>query len=223
VQERHPRLLIENCSSGAMRADFSLLSVTHLQSTSDQQDFRLYPPIAASAPASILPEQAGNWAYPHVDMTDEETAFTLVTGLAGRLYLSGFLHELRAPQFELVREAVALHRRLRADLDTSVPFWPLGLPGWDDTAIVLGSHTRGGDLLFIWDRAAEAQTIQVPGVEGRVAQVFPSTGASWTITSTTGELVVETVKGMSARVLLVEADPSASASISANTTSRRSG
>ena len=64
VQQRHPSLLIENCSSGAMRADYALLAVTHLQSTSDQQDFRLYPPIAASAPASILPEQCGNWAYP---------------------------------------------------------------------------------------------------------------------------------------------------------------
>ncbi|WP_448003089.1 glycoside hydrolase family 36 protein [Agromyces bauzanensis] len=205
VQARHPNLLIENCSSGAMRADFSLLAVTHLQSTSDQQDLRLYPPIAASAPASILPEQCGNWAYPHVDLTDEETAFTLVTGLSGRLYLSGFLHELRSAQVRLVREAVELHRRLRADLETSIPFWPLGLPGWDDDVVALGHRTRRGDLLFIWDRTEDAQAFQVPGMAGRVTQLFPCAAAPWTVSSSIdGDLEVETMERMSARVLLVE-------------------
>ncbi len=73
-----------------MRADYHLLAVTQLQSTSDQQDFRLYAPIAASAPLSILPEQCGNWAYPEAGMSDDETVFTLVSGLAGRFYLSAF-------------------------------------------------------------------------------------------------------------------------------------
>ena len=83
--------MFENCSSGAMRADFAMLELFDLQSTSDQQDFRLYPPIAAGAPLQMLPEQAGNWAYPQPWMSDEEIAFTMVTGLSGRLYLSGFL------------------------------------------------------------------------------------------------------------------------------------
>ena len=50
VLDRHPALVIENCGSGAMRADFAMLSRLQLQSTSDQEDFRLYPPIAAAAP-----------------------------------------------------------------------------------------------------------------------------------------------------------------------------
>ena len=68
-----------------------MLARFDLQSTSDQQDFLLYPPIAAGAPVQILPEQAGNWAYPQPSMSHEEIAFTMVTGLSGRLYLSGFL------------------------------------------------------------------------------------------------------------------------------------
>ena len=53
---------------------------SQLQSTSDQQDPLRYPPIAAAAPLSMLPEQAANWAYPQPDMTDEQIAFTLCTG-----------------------------------------------------------------------------------------------------------------------------------------------
>lgn len=202
VQARHPHLLIENCSSGAMRADFSLLAVTHLQSTSDQQDFLLYPPIAASAPASILPEQCGNWAYPHASMSDEETAFTLTTGLSGRLYLSGFLDHLSASQRHLVREAVDVHRLLRRDLDTSIPFWPLGLPQWDDPVIALGSHTRTGDVLFIWDRSAEPQTIDLAGIVS-ATQLFPVGAPQWEVTPEQDGIRIHTPSGASARVLRV--------------------
>ena len=62
--DRHPGLIIENCASGGMRTDYAMLSRLQLQSTSDQQDFLRYPPIAAAAPAAITPEQAAIWAYP---------------------------------------------------------------------------------------------------------------------------------------------------------------
>lgn len=200
VQVRNPGLLLENCSSGAMRADYSLLAVTHLQSTSDQQDFRLYPPVAASAPVSILPEQCGNWAYPAAGMTDEETVFTLVSGLSGRLYLSGFLHTLTPQQRALVAEAVDTHKQLRSRLPRAVPFWPLGLPGWDDETICLGLHVEGGDLLFVWDRSATSRTVVLPGVTAPVEQVFPSRDA-WQCTSTAEGLQLTTGDGIGARVL----------------------
>ena len=95
-----------------MRADFAMLELFDLQSTSDQQDFRLYPAIAAGAPVQMLPEQAGNWAYPQAWMSDEEIAFTMVTGLSGRLYLSGFLDRMAPAQLELVQGG---HRALQGD------------------------------------------------------------------------------------------------------------
>lgn len=203
VQRRHPSLRIENCSSGAMRADYALLAVTHLQSTSDQQDFRLYPPIAASAPASILPEQCGNWAYPAREMNDEETVFTLVTGLSGRLYLSGFLDELRPDQRARIREAVALHQGLRDDLREATPFWPLGLPEWDAAVICLGLHTVDGDVLFVWDRDAEPGDFTLPGVSGRAEVLFPREGAAWRLDADADGLGVMTPAGLGARVLRV--------------------
>lgn len=206
VQRRHPELLIENCSSGAMRADHALLSRTHLQSTTDQQDFRLYPPIAASAPASILPEQAGNWAYPASGMTDAETAFTLVTGLSGRLYLSGFLGELRASQRALVAEAVDLHKRLRGGLAATEPFWPLGLPAWDDDVVCLGLRGTEQTLLFVWDRSEEPNAFTIPGVHGGET-LFPAAArpaADWVVESADDGIRIATGTGLCARVLRVE-------------------
>ncbi|WP_211116587.1 glycoside hydrolase family 36 protein [Glycomyces buryatensis] len=201
VQHRHPDLLIENCSSGAMRADAALLAVSHLQSTTDQQDYRRYPPIAAAAPATILPEQCGNWAYPHADMTAEETAFTLVTGLSGRLYLSGFLHRLRVEQSALVADAVAVHKRLRDRLPRAVPFWPLGLPAWDAQVVCLGLDCSDGEtLLAVWDRADAASDIHLPGVSGTVTEVFPQSLAPWAIDHDRRGLTLRTVPGHTARL-----------------------
>src|SRR5699024_12300749 len=94
LHARSPDQVIENRRSGAMPSDWAMLSRLQLQSTSDQQDFRKYPPVAVSAPMMMLPEQAANWAYPQPGMTREEVAFCLVTGLLGRFFLSGHLNEL---------------------------------------------------------------------------------------------------------------------------------
>jgi alpha-galactosidase len=204
VQERHPSVLLENCSSGAMRADYSLLSVSHLQSTSDQQDHRLYPPIAASAPASILPEQCGNWAYPSAGMSLEETAFTLVTGLAGRPYLSGFLDRLRPEQTALVKSSVEVFTRLRHELAARVPFWPLGLPGWDDDVICIGLQGESDVLLALWNRSDSPATVRLGklgGLGGAAEEMFPATEAlaGWAATFSGSELVVELPAGPTAR------------------------
>ena len=145
VAERHPGLLLENCASGGMRADYAMLARMHLQSTSDQQNPLLYPPIAASAPMSVLPEQAGNWAYPQPGMSAEEITFTLATGVLGRLYLSGHLDGMNPEQRRLVRSAVSAHKRVRESLGRSRPTWPLGLPRWTDDWVALGLIAEGDD------------------------------------------------------------------------------
>ncbi|MGK3954254.1 alpha-galactosidase [Microbacterium sp. I2] len=202
VQERHPSLRIENCSSGAMRADYSLLAVTHLQSTSDQQDFTLYPPIAASAPVSILPEQCGNWAYPARAMSDDETVFTLVTGLSGRLYLSGFFDDLRPEQRAHIAEAVTLHKGLRSALAHSAPFWPLGLPAWDDDVVCLGLRGPDDDLIFVWDRDAASHVFTIPGA-ARAETIFPAGDTAWELSAAGDALAVAAPAGIGARVLRV--------------------
>ncbi|HEY0000685.1 MAG TPA: alpha-galactosidase [Actinoplanes sp.] len=152
LHDRHPGLILENCASGGMRADYALLTRMQLQSTSDQQDYRRYPPIAVAAPLSVLPEQSASWAYPQPEMTDEDIAYALCTGMLGRLYLSGRLDAMTAAQAGSVRDAVEAHREIRDGLTTAVPHWPLGLPGWDDPWLSLALTTGDVTYLAVWRR-----------------------------------------------------------------------
>jgi alpha-galactosidase len=211
VLDRHPELVLENCSSGGMRADAALLSRMQLQSTSDQQDPMLYPPIAASAPLSMLPETAASWAYPQPEMTAEESAFTLVTGLAGRFYLSGYLNRMDAGQLALVREAVHAARSLRPDLIRATPSWPLGLPGWDDRWVCSALHTPEHVTLSIWDRGegTDETVLHLPALLGRsvdVTTIFPRSLPAWETrwNADTGTLTVRsTLKTPTARVYIL--------------------
>lgn len=183
VLERHPQLVIENCASGAMRSDYAIMSRLAMQSTSDQQDFLKFPAIAASAPLSLLPEQAANWAYPQPEMTAEEVAFCLATGLLGRFYLSGYLNRMSAESRGLVAEAVSLAKTLTSEISAATPTWPIGLPAWEDVWVALGLRGEAAELVTIWKRGAATSTaLQFPHYVGRelaVTTVFPTTLTPW--------------------------------------------
>jgi alpha-galactosidase len=174
VLDRYPGLVIENCASGGMRTDHAMLSRLQLASTSDQQDFLRYPPIAAAAPAAIPPEQAANWAYPQPSFTDDEIAFTMCTGLSGRLYLSGHLDTMTPSQCSLVTEAVSLFKEIRSDVAVSVPFWPLGLPRWTDEWIAVGLRAPSVSYLTAWRRPGtgpDTVTLPVTHLRGQTVDV----------------------------------------------------
>lgn len=160
------------------------------------------------------PEQAGNWAYPQPEMTAEQIAFTLVTGLSGRLYLSGNLDRLDTDQLGLVTEATSVYREVTAHHRRAVPQWPVGLPGWDDDVVAVASAAQDGVLLFVWSRTAQQRTIRIPlaqlrGLPVEVTTVFPSALPGWAVSwqAEEGVLEIDTLdRGESARVLRVRAD-----------------
>ncbi|WP_374008473.1 glycoside hydrolase family 36 protein [Leifsonia sp. LS-T14] len=213
VLDRHPRLVLENCGSGAMRSDFALLSRMQMQSTSDQQDFLKYPPIAAAAPAAILPEQAASWAYPQPEMSQEEVAFCLATGLLGRFYVSGYLNRMDENQLGLVREAVATAKRIAPEIAQATPAWPLGLPTWEGpwTALALAAPTA--HLVTVWNRDPESDGAvldlgRLAGADVRITTIFPSANPEWPVhwDSEAGTLSVTNPTGeVGARVFRVEA------------------
>ncbi|WP_443729043.1 glycoside hydrolase family 36 protein [Streptomyces adelaidensis] len=158
VLDRYPGLVIENCASGGMRMDGATLAVSQLQSTSDQQDPLRYPPIAASAPTAVPPEQGAVWAYPQPDFDDDLITFTLGGALLGRIHLSGHLDRMTERQLALVREAVDTYKTIRGDLAHALPFWPLGLPGWTDEWLALGLRVPGGaSYVSVWRRGGAAE------------------------------------------------------------------
>lgn len=177
LQRRYPDLVIENCGSGAMRADYAMLQRLDLQSTSDQCDPQIYAAIAAGASMSILPEQQGNWGYAQQEMDDETAVFTLAAGITGRLYLSGFINRMNEARLELVRHAIALHRRVLAEQQQMLPFWPLGLPCFDGDWLASGlrpQSNKGTGYLTVWRRrGAQSVIVRIPK-GAKLVQVFPA-------------------------------------------------
>lgn len=207
ILDRHPDVIFENCASGAMRMDYAMMSRLDLQSTSDQQNHALYAAIAASAPASLLPEQAGNWAYPQPTMSDEDAAFALVNGMLGRLYLSGRLDQMSDEQRAVVVEATSVYKGFRDELAGSTPFWPLGLPGWFDDTITLGLHAAKGDLIAVWQRGPVqdlALPLELDDRDSAVETLFPVHLPSWNPTiSASGSLLLTPNAPLSARLFRV--------------------
>ncbi|NEG55589.1 glycoside hydrolase family 36 protein [Bifidobacterium platyrrhinorum] len=174
LYRRHPGLILENCSSGGMRTDFAQSSNFQLLSTSDQQDFRLYPVITAAAPMSMLPEQAGNWAYPERSMNDEEFTFAITNSLLGRFFLSGYVNRFSDRQMVLVEDAVEAYKNVvRPVITRSVPFWPLGLAGWTDDVVSTGLRADDTALISVWSRNCAGREVElvVPEAAGRAAEV----------------------------------------------------
>lgn len=202
VRARHPRLILENCASGAMRQDYGILAHFHLQSTSDQEDYVKYPSIITGTLAALLPEQAGIWAYPwpllfdrmnqpevlaseayRVQMADgEQTIFNMINGLCGNLYLSGRLDFMDERNLALVKEAVALYKRERSHTHHAYPIWPLGAKPYmnDDcwASLGLASEDNNRVLLAVWrlDSAQAYQELPLHRWAGRAAsirQIYP--------------------------------------------------
>jgi len=206
---RHPHLTIENCSSGAMRSDYGLLSELQLQSTSDQQDLLRYPPIAAVAPLAMAPEQAAVWAYPQPEWDSDRIAFTLCNAMLGRVHLSGFLDRMTPAQLELVAEGIRVYKQLRPYLANAVPFWPLGLPRWDDPWVAAGMRSASATHLVVWRRPdIEAGgavgpdevclPLAPPGVDADPQLLYPAAPARLRWEKAEGELRVSLPRAPSA-------------------------
>lgn len=186
VRIRHPKLIIENCGSGALREDSGILSHFHLQSTSDQEIYYKYPPVISGTLANVLPEQAGIWSFPYpimfldmikdgdarlkeeayiASMADgEETVFNMVNGMCGSLYMSGRLDECDVYNMSLVKEGIAVYKELRNHIRTAYPIWPDGrLRMNNDTFGSLGLISDAGDMitLAVWRFATNKDTYSI--------------------------------------------------------------
>ncbi|KOV97005.1 alpha-galactosidase [Streptomyces sp. NRRL B-1140] len=213
--DRHPGLVLENCGSGGLRMDYAQLAVAQLQSTSDQQDILRCPPIAAAAATAVTPEQAAIWAYPQPDHTLDEIALTLTGALLGRVHLSGFLNLMSPEQSGLVRSAICVYKELRPELGGARPFWPLGLPGWEDEWIAHGLCSRGATFLSVCRRApdnaaapAPSSTLALPHLRGRpvrpVVLYPPAADAAVEWDADAGRLTVSLPRANTAVLLRLE-------------------
>jgi len=162
VIKKYPDLIIENCSSGGMCADYAMLAKHHIQSTSDQEDYRHTAVIAANAATAVLPEQAAVWSYPMQAHDSTAVAFNMVGPMLQRIHLSGEIHLLSDDQFALVKEGVECYKAVRGDISTGMPFYPMGLPQYGDGWLCRGLKSEARVYLAVWRLDAQQDTVTIP-------------------------------------------------------------
>lgn len=144
---KYPDMIFENCGSGAMRCDNETLSHFHLQSISDQEDYDRFPSVLQGVLATLPPEKAGVWSYPYpipytplgqeadfrpddtyrkAMASGRQTAFNMVTGLFGCMYLSGGISECDEKNATLLREGCEAYKKIRHLIPRSYPIYPTG-------------------------------------------------------------------------------------------------
>lgn len=179
IKSRYPELILENCASGGMRMDYAQLEKFHLQSVSDQTDYRHTAILAANAATAVLPEQAAVWAYPVAGGDEHSAAFNMVNAMLGRIHLSGDVLHLSPQQFADVKAGVDCYKALRGSLASATAFYPLGLNAYGAHWACVGYRTDGGTYLAVWRLDAQEDTLFVPIPEAADARVvYPQNGGA---------------------------------------------
>jgi alpha-galactosidase len=153
ILSRYPDLIIENCGSGGGRMEYAMLSHLQLQSSSDQQDYRLYPAIAVGETAGVLPEQLAVWSYPLAGADTDAAAFNMVNAMLGRIHQSGRITELSAASFAQVKAGVRIYKeQIRPHTGAATAYYPLGLPDITDhvSPIALGMRSPASNFIAVW-------------------------------------------------------------------------
>ncbi len=204
VMDRYPDLIVENCSSGGMRMAYSLLSLSSIQSTSDQIDFRKYAAIASAAVTGVAPEQSAVWAYPTALDDEVATAFNMVSAMLFRIHLSGHLARMSPSKLALIEEGIACYKRLRAEIPLGNPFYPLGLAHMEDGWVAYGLHGRTCDYLAVWRAggSCDAQTVPLPR-RGRAVCLYPPQ-ATCSLWQGGDRITLQLAEPYSARLLKIE-------------------
>lgn len=194
-----PDLVIENCSSGCMRADHASEKHFYMQSVSDQEYYERMPGIVQGLVACMPPERVGIWGYPYpvpidhrisfapsVEFTarfadGHNTVFNMVQVMLGAVYLSGHIDCADEQNLALIKEAIDLYKQNRALIPKAHPVYPTGLCRMADKGIIsLGmlepeSRTL---LLAVWKTGeqtrAEIDLSAYLGKSPRLETVYPA-------------------------------------------------
>lgn len=178
LQAKYPNLIIENCSSGGMRADYMQLQHYSVQSTTDVWDNNFMVQLAAAAPTGVLPEQACIWCLPKTDFTNEQIASTIVNGMFRRIHLSAKTAFLNDEQKAVLHEGIKVYKETRHLVDKLVPFYPLGLPSAASDATVHCVGFKNDENCFITvTNMGETTDVEIPlGYSPKKAEIlYPTT------------------------------------------------
>jgi len=175
VLAKYPDLTIENCGSGGGRMEYAMLSHLQLQSSSDQEDYRLYPSIAVGESAAVLPEQLAIWSYPLANADADAASFNMVSAMMFRIHQSGNLGNLKPEAFDQVKKGLQIYKeQIRRNTRSAVPYYPLGLPDITDpvSPISLGMRSAASDYCAVWRLRGEGR-VHLPKTTAKMKVLYP--------------------------------------------------
>ncbi len=180
IMTRYPSLIIENCGSGGLRMDYAMLQQHSIQSVTDQTDYKLMAPIAASAASAVTPEQSAIWSYPLREGDREEVVMNMVNSMLLRIHQSGHLTELSPERFDLVKEGISLYKTYRESIPQMTPYWPLGMPSFESPWLAFYLKDEDDTVyLAVWRMNGSEETIHIPidyapSTKASVECIYPS-------------------------------------------------
>jgi alpha-galactosidase len=209
VFKRYPYLVIENCGSGGMRMEYSLLSRLSIQSVTDQTDYLRMAAIACNCMTAVTPEQAAIWSYPLTDGDVEETVFNMVNAILFRIHQSGHLANLGEDRMRYIREGIAYHKKICNQLKDGLPFWPLGLASMSDDFLCAGIECGNTLYLALWCAGITGGTFDIPihparGKECDLHCVYPSDMPVPIKWKKQESLLTVTMRGKTARIVEIK-------------------
>ena len=105
IKEEIPDIIIENCASGGLRLEPSMMEVSAMSSFSDAHECFEFPIIAANLQYIIPPRQSQIWCVMKPEFDKNRFAYTISAGFLGRLCWSGDMFGLSDEQIQEVYKA----------------------------------------------------------------------------------------------------------------------
>jgi alpha-galactosidase len=96
----------------------------------------------------------------------------MVSVLLLRIHQSGCIHEISPACLELVKEGIAVYKRIRPDIPKGIPFWPLGLPRFGDGWAAFGLDCGRVGYLAVWRLDGEGRSPKISLLPGAKKQSF---------------------------------------------------
>lgn len=175
ICERHPGMIIENCSSGGMRMDYKSLAHFSLQSLTDAMNMENVSSIAAMSSTAVIPEQAAVWCIPFENHTDGELACNMVSTMFRRIHLSGKTANLSDEQLEIIKEGVEFYKQTRHLIPEMKPIYPMGIINFEDKIKCCGYECDEKTYICIINLDDKPQKVKMPlkGNYKKAETVYP--------------------------------------------------
>lgn len=113
VRMRHPKLIIESCSSGGMRLEYNSLSRTDMSSITDQNDSKLLGALVYNVTKFVHPSHCGVWSATSSEGSVTDFEMVMTNSMIGRMHLCGDFASLSDEKKKILNDACALYKKYR--------------------------------------------------------------------------------------------------------------